>query len=70
VLRGRTALVAAHRLSTVQITDRVLVMAGGGIIEDCLACDLKAETGHFDLARRPWPDSNSSPPMTITKAAP
>ncbi|MGW7517609.1 ABC transporter ATP-binding protein [Streptomyces sp. NPDC054796] len=34
VLRGRTAVVIAHRLSTVLIADRVLVMEDGRIVED------------------------------------
>lgn len=34
VLHGRTALVIAHRLSTVHIADRVLMMADGRIVED------------------------------------
>jgi ATP-binding cassette subfamily B protein len=34
VLAGRTALIIAHRLSTVRIADRVLVMSGGRIVED------------------------------------
>jgi len=34
VLRGRTAVVIAHRLSTVEIADRVLVMEHGKIVED------------------------------------
>jgi ATP-binding cassette, subfamily B, bacterial len=34
VLAGRTALVVAHRPATVGIADRVLVMAGGRIVED------------------------------------
>ncbi|MDJ0394750.1 ABC transporter ATP-binding protein [Rhodococcus sp. G-MC3] len=34
ILHGRTALIIAHRLSTVAIADRVLVMANGTIVED------------------------------------
>jgi ATP-binding cassette subfamily B protein len=34
VLHGRTALVIAHRLSTVHIADRVLMMADGRIVKD------------------------------------
>ena len=34
VLADRTALIIAHRLSTVEIADRVLVMEDGRIVED------------------------------------
>ena len=34
VLAGRTALIIAHRLSTVAIADRVLVLRSGRVIED------------------------------------
>ena len=34
VLAGRTAVIIAHRLSTVEIADRVLVMEHGRIVED------------------------------------
>src|SRR5207342_504266 len=34
ILAGRTAIIIAHRLSTVEIADRVLVMEHGRIIED------------------------------------
>ena len=47
VLAGRTALIIAHRLSTVLIADRVLVLADGTIIEDGAPTDLITGTGPF-----------------------
>lgn len=44
LLVGRTALVIAHRLSTVRALDRILVFAGGQIVED---------GSHDDLLRAP-----------------
>ena len=40
VLTGRTAVVIAHRLSTVEIADRVLVMEHGRIVEDGTPAEL------------------------------
>ncbi|MDT0441248.1 ABC transporter ATP-binding protein [Streptomyces johnsoniae] len=57
VLRGRTALVIAHRLSTVEIADRVLVMEGGRIVEDGPPADLIAGTGRFSDLHRAWRES-------------
>ena len=37
VLAGRTALIIAHRLSTVEIAQRVLVVEDGRIVEDTSA---------------------------------
>ncbi|HZS21816.1 MAG TPA: ABC transporter ATP-binding protein [Pseudonocardiaceae bacterium] len=47
VLAGRTALIIAHRLSTVLIADRVLVMASGAIIEDGSPTELITGSGPF-----------------------
>ncbi|MFJ8362949.1 ABC transporter ATP-binding protein [Streptomyces sp. NPDC093984] len=57
VLRGRTAVVIAHRLSTVEIADRVLVMEGGRIVEDGSPAELIAGTGRFADLHRAWRDS-------------
>ncbi|MCT2592500.1 ABC transporter ATP-binding protein/permease [Streptomyces sp. N2-109] len=57
VLRGRTAVVIAHRLSTVDIADRVLVMEGGRIVEDGPPAELIAGTGRFAHLHRAWRDS-------------
>jgi ATP-binding cassette subfamily B protein len=57
VLRGRTAVVIAHRLSTVEIADRVLVMEHGRIVEDGHPDELIAGTGGFADLHRAWRES-------------
>ncbi|MEU9056774.1 ABC transporter ATP-binding protein [Streptomyces sp. NPDC048384] len=57
VLHGRTAVVIAHRLSTVEIADRVLVMEHGQIVEDGTPEELVAGTGRFADLHRAWRDS-------------
>jgi ATP-binding cassette subfamily B protein len=57
ILASRTALVIAHRLSTVEIADRVLVMAGGRIIEDGPPSALISGGGHYAELHAQWRDS-------------
>ncbi|MFE3488445.1 MULTISPECIES: ATP-binding cassette domain-containing protein [Streptomyces] len=57
VLHGRTAVVIAHRLSTVEIADRVLVMEHGRIVEDGAPAELIGGTGRFAGLHRTWKDS-------------
>ena len=57
VLAGRTAVIIAHRLSTVEIADRVLVMEQGRIVEDGTPSDLIAGTGRFSRLHEAWRDS-------------
>ena len=58
VLRDRTALIIAHRLSTVEIADRVLVLADGRIVEDGAPEVLIAGgTGEFSALHESWTDS-------------
>ncbi|MES4893001.1 ABC transporter ATP-binding protein [Streptomyces sp. NPDC096012] len=57
VLRGRTAVVIAHRLSTVEIADRVLVMEHGRIVEDGHPDELIAGEGGFADLHRAWRES-------------
>ncbi|MEU1432746.1 ABC transporter ATP-binding protein [Streptomyces sp. NPDC005775] len=57
VLHGRTAVVIAHRLSTVEIADRVLVMEHGRIVEDGAPAELIGGTGRFAGLHRAWRES-------------
>jgi ATP-binding cassette, subfamily B, bacterial len=58
VLAERTALIIAHRLSTVEIADRVLVLADGRVIEDGTPDDLVAgDDGQFAALHQAWRDS-------------
>jgi ATP-binding cassette subfamily B protein len=57
LLADRTAIIIAHRLSTVAIADRVLVMEHGLIIEDGTPADLIGGTGRFAQLHAAWRDS-------------
>ena len=57
LLRGRTAIIIAHRLSTVEIADRVLVMDHGRVVEDGAPDDLKDSSGRYGDLHRAWLES-------------
>jgi ATP-binding cassette, subfamily B, bacterial len=54
LLRGRTAMIIAHRLSTVDIADRVLVIDAGRVVEDGAPSELREEEGHYGSLHRAW----------------
>ena len=57
VLEGRTAIIIAHRLSTVEIADRVLVLDRGRIVEDDAPAVLIEEGGRFARLHAAWEES-------------
>lgn len=57
LLADRTAVIIAHRLSTVAIADRVLVMEHGRIVEDGSPSELIGGTGRFAALHAAWRDS-------------
>jgi ATP-binding cassette subfamily B protein len=57
LLADRTAVIIAHRLSTVAIADRVLVMEHGRIVEDGTPAELIGGTGRFAQLHAAWRDS-------------
>ena len=54
VLAGRTAVIIAHRLSTVAIADRVLVLHGGRITEDGPPGELMSGEGEYAALHASW----------------
>lgn len=54
---SRTALIIAHRLSTVETADRVLVVHDGRIVEDGSPADLISGGGRFADLHGAWKDS-------------
>ena len=57
LLAGRTAVVIAHRLSTVLSADRVLVVSAGSIVEDGSPQELIAAGGEFAAMYTSWEDA-------------
>jgi ATP-binding cassette subfamily B protein len=54
LLKERTAIIIAHRLSTVSIADRVIVLEHGQILEDDSPEKLIAGSGKFSRMHKAW----------------
>jgi ATP-binding cassette, subfamily B, bacterial MsbA len=52
LMKSRTTLVIAHRLSTVEKADRILVMDGGQVIEQGTHAELLARGGQYSVLYR------------------
>lgn len=57
LLGTRTAVIIAHRLTTVMIADRVLVVHGGEVVEDGSPAELVTQGGRFASLYQAWQDS-------------
>ena len=57
LLAERTAVIIAHRLSTVEIADRVLVVDAGKIVEDGAPSELIGGTGAYAALHAAWLES-------------
>ncbi|MFD0556490.1 ABC-type multidrug transport system fused ATPase/permease subunit [Stackebrandtia endophytica] len=57
ILADRTAIIIAHRLSTVEIADRVLVLDAGRIVEDGPPAVLISGSGRYAKLHEQWEDS-------------
>ncbi|MCH7617714.1 MAG: ABC transporter ATP-binding protein [Chloroflexi bacterium] len=54
LLRGRTSIVIAHRLSTAEHADRILLLDHGRLVEDGSHDELVARDGHYAALHRQW----------------
>lgn len=54
ILADRTAIIIAHRLSTVEIADRVLVLQHGEVVEDGVPVELVGGDGRYADLHRAW----------------
>jgi ATP-binding cassette subfamily B protein len=52
LMRGRTVIAVAHRLSTLTAFDRIIVLKGGQIVEDGSAAELRQRGGLFETMWR------------------
>ncbi|WP_100446936.1 ABC transporter ATP-binding protein [Glycomyces xiaoerkulensis] len=57
ILADRTAIIIAHRLSTVEIADRVVVLSEGLVTEDGPPAALVESGGNYAELHRRWEDS-------------
>ncbi|WP_343216518.1 ABC transporter ATP-binding protein [Deinococcus aestuarii] len=66
LMRGRTALIVTHRLSLARGADRVLVLAGGRIVEDGPPATLRARNGAYAALERAARSLDGTFPETVS----
>lgn len=57
--RGRTSIVIAHRLSTVQNADKIVVLGGGKVLEEGTHEELMAAQGAYYKLNRAQEEGNA-----------
>jgi len=62
LMAGRTTLIVAHRLSTIEHADRVIVMAAGSVVEDGKHADLLQADGLYAQLHQKATQGPVSPP--------
>jgi ATP-binding cassette subfamily B protein len=68
VMKGRTTFVIAHRLATIRNATRILVFAGGRVIEAGSFDELVRQGGHFaELARTQFMISETARPPSVAE---
>lgn len=65
VLRGRTAIVIAHRLATARRADRIVVVADGGIAEVGSHDELVAARGRYAEMHEVWERHGTDPSQVV-----
>jgi ATP-binding cassette, subfamily B, bacterial len=57
LLEDRTAIIIAHRLTTVEIADRVIVVDAGRVVEDGAPAELIGGSGRYAALHQQWLES-------------